>query len=185
MHYVLPGFPSFEPLAVPGASCTPLEAEPSRLLRVRKDHHPCQGTEIAIQLEEVETGTRIAVVQSGFGAFLDIAGRNIVFGHGLQIVADLALYVERGVFAPGRVWGANLGATTTDRHYGLEIARVDAGGFAAKAGLETGDVLVSLRGVRVYDTRMLSTILALSEVGSEADVTWVRGRDVMSGKALF
>lgn len=186
LHYVLPGFPSFERLPMPGASCTPLEIEPGRLLRVRKDHHPCQGTEIAIQLEQAETGTRITLVQSGFdAAFLEIAGRDVVFGHGHQIVADLALYLERGVFAPGRLWGANLGATTHERGYGLEITRVHPGGFAEKAGLQRGDLLVALRDVRVYDTRMLHTVLALTEGGSEAEIGWVRGREVRSAEAAF
>jgi len=185
VQYVLPGFPSFEALPMPGARCTLLEAEEGRLLRVRKEDHPCQGTEIAIQLERAETGTRITVVQSGFGSFLDIAGRNVVFGHGLQIVADLALYVERGVFAPGRVWGVQVGAKTADRGYGLEIERVDPGGFAERVGLATGDVLVSLRDIRVYDIRMLSTVLALSEAGSEAAAAWIREGEVMTGKAVF
>lgn len=184
LHYVLPGFPSFEPLPVPGASCTPLEVEPGRLLRVRKDHAPCQGTEIAVRLEQADTGTRITVVQSGFdAAFLEIVGRDGVFDHGHQIVADLALYVERGVFAPGRIWGANLGAATRQRTFGLEVARVDPGGFAEKAGLEPGDVLVALRGVRVYDTRGLSTLLALSDGGMEAEAAWLRGREVRTGAA--
>lgn len=35
-HYVLPGFPSMQPLPIDGASCTPIEVETERLLRVRK-----------------------------------------------------------------------------------------------------------------------------------------------------
>lgn len=185
-HPVLPGFPSFEPLPVPGASCTPLEIEPGRLLRVRKDHHPCKGTEIAIQLEQAGTGTRITVVQSGFdAAFLEIAGRDVVFGHGEQIVADLALYVERGVLAPGKVWGAQLGATTRNRIYGLEVATVHPGGFAEKAGLQNGDVLVALCGVRIYDLAMLTAVLAMTDVGTEAAAAWIRGTEVMSATAAL
>ena len=58
VHYVLAGFPSLVPLGVAGARCTPLEVEPGRLLRVRKDHAPCQGTEIAVRLEQAESGLR-------------------------------------------------------------------------------------------------------------------------------
>jgi len=185
-HYVLPGFPSFEPIPMEGASFTPLEVDPGRLLRVRKDHHPCQGTEVAIQLEQAETGTKITIVQSGFdAAFLDFAGRNVVFGHGHQIVADLALYVEHGVFAPGRVWGASLGATTQDRMFGLEVVSVVPDGFAERAGMRPGDLLVSLRDVRVYDIRMLTTLLALTEAGTEAEVAWVRAGKVISSSAKF
>jgi uncharacterized protein YndB with AHSA1/START domain len=62
VHYVLPGFPSFERLPMSGASCTQLEVEPGRLLSVKKDHHPCAGTEIAVRLEKADTGTRVTVV---------------------------------------------------------------------------------------------------------------------------
>ena len=87
LHYVLAGFPSFPPLDIKGASFTPLEVEPGRLLRVQKDHHPCMGTEVAVRLESAETGTRLTVVQSGFGPFLDLVGRDTVFGHGLQVLS--------------------------------------------------------------------------------------------------
>ena len=71
-----------QPLPIPGASCTAIEVEAERLLRVKKDHWPCEGTEILIELEQVDAGTRVRVVQSGFGAFLDMLGADTVFGHG-------------------------------------------------------------------------------------------------------
>ena len=69
VHYVLPGFPSMPPLSVQGASCTQLEVEPSRLLRVRKDDQPCAGTEIAVTLEALDKGTRVTIVQSNGGRY--------------------------------------------------------------------------------------------------------------------
>lgn len=185
VHYVLPGFPSFAALPHPGASCTLIEMDAGRLLRVKKDHEPCAGTEIAVRLEQAETGTRVSVVQSGFGPFLDIVGRDTVFGHGHQIMADFRLYLERGITAPGTVWGANLGARTDSAPVGLEIGRVDAGGFAEAAGLCPGDLLLSLRGIRLHDLQQLWTVLALTEPGTPADVHWARGREPMSGKATF
>ena len=53
VHYVLPGFPSFVPQKVSGASGTLVELDPGRLLRVRKDDEPCAGTEIAVTLEDM------------------------------------------------------------------------------------------------------------------------------------
>jgi len=185
LHYVLPGFPSMTPLPVVGASCTPLEVEPERLLRVRKDHHPCQGTEIAVRLEHAESGTRVTVVQSGFGAFLDIVGKDVVFGHGAQIVADLHLYLLHRVAVPGQRWGASLGAKTAQRHFGLVVEGVAPNGFADRAGMKAGDVLVSLRGHRVYRTEPLWTILALTDVGDEAEVSWIRDHELMSARAAF
>ncbi len=184
VHYVLPGFPSFAALPLAGASCTLIEMEAGRLLRVKKDQEPCAGTEIAVRLEQVETGTRVSVVQSGFGPFLDIVGRDAVFGHGHQIVADFRLYIERGLTVPGTVWGANLGARTKHTPVGLEIIGVD-GGFGKAAGLRAGDLLLTLRGIRLHDTQQLFTVLALTEPGTSAEVSWARGREAMSGKATF
>ena len=185
VHYVLPGFPSFAALPLPGAGCPLIEMEPGRLLRVKKDHQPCAGTEIAVRLEQAETGTRVTVVQSGFGPFLDIVGRDTVFAHGNQIMNDFRLYLERGLTVPGTVWGANLGARTQQTPVGLEILGIDAGGFAETAGLRVGDLLLTLRGIRLHDTQQLGTVLALTEAGTSADVSWARGRDAMSGKATF
>jgi uncharacterized protein YndB with AHSA1/START domain len=185
VHYVLPGFPSFEALPLKGASCTLIEMEPGRLLRVKKDHHPCAGTEIAVRLEQADTGTRVTVVQSGFGPFLEFAGRDTVFGHGQQIVNDFRLYLERGLTVPGTVWGANLGARTKHTPIGLEIEAVDTDGCAETAGLRVGDLLLTLRGIRLHDTQQLGTVLALTEPGTTAEISWARGREAMSGKATF
>lgn len=183
-HFVLAGFPSMQPLPVPGASCTPLETEPGRLLRVRKDHWPCEGTEILIELEQASTGTRVRVVQSGFGAFLDMVGPDTVFSHGQQIANDLRLYIERGITAPGTAWRTQLGAVARQTPTGLELVRVD-GGFAQAVGLEPDDLLLTLRGIRIHDLQQLWTVLALTESGSEAEITWARGRDAMSATAAF
>lgn len=185
LHYVLPGFPSLTPLGVVGASCTPVEVEEGRLLRLTKDHHPCAGTEIAVRLEQAEKGTRITIVQSGFGAFLDLVGRDTAFGHGHQIVNDFRLYIERGLTVPGAAWGANLGASPRQTPVGLEILSVQPDGFAASAGMKEGDLLLTLRGIRLHDLQQLWTVLALTQAGSEAVATWARGRRAMDGKATF
>jgi hypothetical protein len=184
-HYVLPGFPSFPPLSVVGASCTTIEEEAGRLLRVKKDHHPCAGTEIAVRLEQAATGTRVTVVQSGFGPFLDIVGRDTVFSHGSQIIADFRLYLERGVTVPGTAFGRNLGARVRQTPVGLELTGLDPKGFAESAGMRTGDLLLTLAGIRLHDVQQLSTVLALTDAGSSTEATWARGREPMGGKALF
>ena len=184
-HYVLAGFPSFEPLPVPGASCTALEVEPERLLRVRKDHQPCQGTEIAIQLEQAETGTRITLVQSGFGDFLKIVGRDVVFGHGYQIARDLQLYLERRVIAPPSSFGRSLGLTPGQLPYGVEVHQVSPEGFAATHGIQRGDLLLSVAGIRLHDIQQLNTVTSLIQPGADTEVTWVRGRELMSVTASF
>lgn len=184
VHYVLPGFPSFQPLPHPGASCTPIEVEPGRLLRVKKDHEPCAGTEIAVSLEAAATGTRITVVQSGFGPFLEFVGRDTVFGHGHQIMRDFRLFIERGLTVPGTAWGVSLGAQVRQTPVGVELFSVGEG-FVKSAGMVDGDLLLTLRGIRLHDLQQLWTVLALTQSGETADVSWAHGRELMSGKATF
>ena len=102
-----------------------------------------------------------------------------------QIAADFHIYLERGVIVPGAGWGVSLGATTRQRHSGLEITRVMPGGCAERAGLQPKDLLVSLRGHRVYATAPLWTMLALTDAGTEAEVSFIRGRELMGGRATF
>jgi S1-C subfamily serine protease len=98
---------------------------------------------------------------------------------------DFRIYIERGLTVPGTIWGANPGARTHRAALGLEIEAVDKGGFAESAGLREGDLLLSLRGIRLHDTQQLWTVLALTEAGTSADLSWARGREAMSGKATF
>jgi hypothetical protein len=183
VRYVLPGFPSFPPLDVGGASCTLIESDPGRLLRVRKDDPPCQGTEIAVRLERVDDGTRITIVQSGFAPeFLELAGRDTVLGHGEQIASDFRLYLERGLTVPGTAWGWPLGARPQQTPVGVEIDRVDPGGAAEKAGLRAGDLLLTVRGIRIHDLQQLWTVQALTATEATVDLTWARGAEMMSGK---
>ena len=184
IHYVIPGFPSMQALPIAGASATPLDVDPERLLRVRKDHWPCEGTEILIELEQASTGTRLRVVQSGFGAFIDFAGRDTVFSHGRQIVNDLRLYLERGVTVPPTVWGVSLGAVPRQTPVGLELERIDTG-FARDAGLEIDDLVLTLRDIRIHDLQQLWTVLALTTVGAEASISVARGREVIETSAVF
>ena len=184
VHYVLPGFPSFVSHEVAGASATLVELEAGRLLRVRKDDEPCAGTEIAVTLAAVERGTRITIVQSGFGPWLERL-RDTFHAHWTHIVADFRLFIERGLTVPGTNWGLPLGAQTRETQAGLEIFDVDSGGFAEHAGMQPGDLLLTLRDLRVHDTKQLWTILALTTPGDDADVTWARGREGMHGKASF
>jgi S1-C subfamily serine protease len=83
------------------------------------------------------------------------------------------------------VWGVSLGARPKQTPVGLEIDGVDAAGFAEKVGLQVGDLLITLRGIRLHDIQQLATVLALTEPGTSAEVSWARGREAMSGKATF
>ena len=184
MRYLIAGFPAFGADHAPGTLATELEVDPGRLLRVNKDEEPCAGTEIAIVLENADNGTRVTVVQSGFGPWLTSV-RDTFEAHWQQIVHDLQLFIERGIRVPGTAWGADLGAMSKQQPLGLEITAVTPGAYAERLGLETGDLLLTLRNIRVHDTQQLWTILALSAPGDETEASWARDREVRSGSATL
>lgn len=174
-RHLLPGFPGAGEHG-PGALCTELEIDPGRLLRVKKEEEPCAGTEILVVLESEGSGTRVKVVQSGFGQWMKDMW-DLVVAHGLEIIADFRLHIERGIDVPPKAWGPSIGAITRETPIGLEITAVVPGSFCDRAGLAAGDLLLTLRGLRVYDTGQLWTILALSEAGEETEIGWARGRE--------
>ena len=184
MRYLIAGFPAFGADHAPGTLATELEVDPGRLLRVHKDEEPCAGTEIAIVLENAETGTRVTVVQSGFGPWLKSV-RDTFEAHWRQIVHDLRLFIERGIRVAGTAWGADLGAMSKQQPLGLEITTVTPGAYAERLGMRTGDLLLTLRNIRVHDSQQLWTILALSTSGDETEASWARGSDVLSGSAIL
>jgi uncharacterized protein YndB with AHSA1/START domain len=175
-RFWLPGFEA------PGER---LEVEPARLLRVRKAAEPCAGTEIAIQLEASGSGTRVHVVQSGFPAAMRAARELFQIGWS-QIVADLILYLERGVSARRHVspW-AHPGCGVREVPTGLEVTAVLPGGFAAQAGLLPGDRLLYLGGAPVFSQLELQALLRVFRRGDELEASFVRGRELRSGSGVL
>ena len=155
-----------------------LEVDEGRYVRLEKVAEPCAGTEIAITLEAAGNGTRVTVVQSGFGALFDQMLNAVSIGWS-HIVADLALFLQSGVrggrhLAP---W-ASLGCTVREVQPGLEVDHV-FGGLAAEAGLEPGDVLLAVGNAPVVFERELQTLMRVFGVGDKVDVTWARGGEIL------
>jgi hypothetical protein len=151
-----------------------LEAEPERRLRARKATFPCEGTEIVITMEDADTGTRITFVQTGFGPRFESARPWLEAGW-WAIRADLAVYFEHGV-ACGRhlrPW-ASLGCEVDEGPGGLTVGPIGADGFAARAGLAEGDLLVTVGGAPVVTTRDLAVVLRTLRSGADVDVRYLR-----------
>ena len=175
----VPGFPSFD--GQPGCAATVIDLAPQQLLRVQKDDEPCAGTEIEIRISPATAGgwpTRISVRQSGFAPWLLAAG-DIVEAHWRHIVADFHLYLAHEVTVPGTVWG-DIGAGLRQTPIGLELADVADGGLAARCGMQAGDVLLTIGGIRVHTIEQLWTVLALRTAAEDAPVTWARAGRRMS-----
>lgn len=187
-HCRIPGFPSIgaDPNE-PGCLVCVLETDPERLLRCRKEDMPCAGTEIVIRLDPANASgwpTLVSISQTGFGPMLDTM-RDVFETHWHQIVADFRLYLERQVIAPGTAWGADLGALSVQTPIGLELTQVTNDAFADRCGMQTGDLLLTLNGIRIHDIAQLWTVLALAEPGTQTHASWVRGDQAIEGTAAL
>jgi hypothetical protein len=156
-----------------------------RALHVRKTDEPCAGTEIVVTFEAAAAGTTVTVVQSGFGKELfaqSLEWLSVGWGH---IVADLALYLERGVEGRRhrRPWGT-LGCNVHETAAGLVVGSV-FGGFARRVGLAPGDVLLLVGGAPVANVRELATVMRVFGAGDEIEAHWVRDRAVVRAAAVL
>ena len=171
------------------ARCSVLERDPGRFLRLRKDEDPCSGTEIAVRLEHAGSGTRVTVVQSGFGPWLaDVIETFAGVWH--MIVADLKLYLERGITIKTHLFdqpppGAGLGCTTVDQLEGLRVTAVETAGCAAGAGVRADDLLLRLNGVRLLTGLQLLDLMRMCQPGQELEVVWARGAELMQGRGVL
>jgi len=171
----------------PGAATTGevIEVDPPRTVRVHKSSEPCKGSEIAVSLESVDNGTRVLVVQSGFPAWVKEALESFTIG-GNQIVADLVLYLERGVeISRHSMPWAFAGLSTREVGTGLEVATVIPGCYAEKAGLQPGDLLMSLNGAPLFTQLCLQAMLRVFKAGDEVEATWVRGDELQRGSSAL
>jgi hypothetical protein len=171
----LPGFDS---------TAEVLESVPGKLLRMRKDCQPCEGTEIAVRLEAEGSGTKITVVQSGFGAFFDIAANYLAVGWD-HILRDLVLAIERGAIVHRHMgaWGPSAGFNFTESASGLVVTGVIPETLAAKMGMAEGDHLLTINSAPVATTRDLSLVMRALPAGSDVTFDWIRGRDTMAATA--
>jgi hypothetical protein len=166
--------------AIEGAA-EEIESVAEERLRATKVTEPCAGTEIVITLEDDASGTRITVVQSGFGTGL--AGQRAWLASGwATIVADFAAFFSRGI-ALGRhvtMWWS-IGCDVAETDEGLVVGDVYGDGFAARAGLERDDLILQLAGTPVIDVRDLSILVrGPLQTGVETTARVLRGDRVVT-----
>ena len=162
----LPGF---------DATVTVTERSEGERLHATKDDEPCAGTAIVVTLEDAGTGTRVTVVQSGFGDWMAAAYDMLAVGW-RHIVSDLHTYLATGVHARRhlRAWG-DLGAGVTAIDGGLRVGTVRRGSLAGRLGLRGDDLLVVLAGAPVSTHDDLVTVLrVLGTQPGPVAAEWVR-----------
>jgi hypothetical protein len=160
-----------------------MHVEPGQELHVRKVTEPCAGTEIVITLEHEGSGTKVTVVQSGFGAMWTFAADALEVGW-RQILADLALYLERGVHGARhlRRWG-NFGCAFTETAFGLQVASTMSDSLAQRVGLARGDIVIAVAGAPVVTRAELESLLRVLPSGETVAVEWIRGDEKLEAKA--
>src|SRR4051812_5555077 len=96
-------------------------------------------------------------------------------GIGFAIPSNTVKSVVSQLRATGKVSHAYLGVQTQDASgAGAQVGAVTAGGPAADAGLQVGDVITSIGGKAVDDSTALSSIVDTHKVGDEVKVDLTR-----------
>lgn len=140
--------------------------------------------ETTVTFEEVSAGTRITIVRSGFGDSEDWLhfAENTERGGG-ETIADLILYLETGVRASRHFpFRSGLGATMLQSGAGVRITYVVPGGFAAEAGMQSGDLLLRLNGASVVHVSDVAFLGREHGPGEEIEAEYVRGGEVLRGR---
>jgi len=160
-----------------------IASETGRHLRVHKHSEPCKDSEIGITLRAVDGGTHILVEQSNLPEWVASAVDVFVRG-GDQITADFVLYIERGVqISRHSLPWAFSGILAEDAPLGLAVTGIVPGCFGERAGLEKGDILLTLGGAPLFTRNCLETAMRLLSSGTEIECSWVRGSDILEARA--
>lgn len=164
-----------------------LEVEPHRRLVATEGEGIVGGTTVvAVTFESVAGGTRITVVQSGFGT--GAAWRHQLEGHRqgwLRALRDLALYLETGVVAERFFsrWQCDLGMYLAETFPGLRVSEVRPGGWAEEAGIQAGDLVLYVDGLPVYERTDLWPFHTTRRPGDRLSVEVARDGARLRGEA--
>ncbi len=162
------------------------DVEPHRSMSWSQTQSGLDGWyETTVTFEEVSSGTRITIVRSGFGDSEDWRHYVENTSRGFdESLADLILYLETGVKASRHFqFLSGIAATTHQSSTGVRITHVIPGGFAAGAGLRSGDLLLRLNGAPVLGVSDIAFACREHAPGSVIEAEYVRGSDVQRGSA--
>jgi uncharacterized protein YndB with AHSA1/START domain len=143
-------------------------------------------TEITVTFESLDTGTRITVVQAGFAEGPE--GDNELEGHSRgwdHILADLALYLETGISFPRFRPRPRFGLSVRHVAAGMEIVEATPGSYGERVGLRTGDLLLQLGDVGVYDMVELWALGRAFDDNVELEAVWARDGELCRATATL
>jgi uncharacterized protein YndB with AHSA1/START domain len=163
-----------------------LEIEPHRRLVTAEGAGILEGaTRVTVSFESVEHGTRITVVQSGFGTGAGWQDQLEGHRHGwLRSLRDLALYLETGAvsqrfFSP---WHCDLGMFLAESFAGLRVTEVSPGGWAAEAGVQAGDLVLYVDGLPIFERTDLWSFQIAGRPGDRLTIEVARNGSRVRGK---
>jgi len=152
------------------------EVVAEKLLRTTEGSGPHANSEITVTFESVGGGTRISITHAGFGDAADwdewIEGTNLGWS---QAIADLIVYLETGV--PARRFTTAMqppGMRMADTPAGVVVERVEPAGLASRAGLEPGDILLTVGGAPIYSIAELWVLLREHSQGTRLAIDYIR-----------
>ena len=141
--------------------------------------------DMSVTFEEVESGTRITMTQSGFGTGPEWTAHNEATSLGTdEAIRDLILYLETGVKAiRHHSFKSSVGARFTQAPAGVRVSEVEPGGFAASAGMLAGDILVRLAGGPVFTAAEVGFVERAFDADTQLEIEYVRGGELKRGRA--
>lgn len=167
----------------------------------RTVHLPGEASRSALLIDAVQTDAAINPGNSG-GALVDCSGDLIgvptagasipspsggasggSIGLGFAIPVDLAIKVADEIIATGTVTHSFIGiqteplsasATRGSGTKGLRVAAVVAGGPAASAGLQVGDIITSIDGQDATSTDQLMAVTLTKRAGDQVEIGYER-----------
>ncbi|WP_040424554.1 S1C family serine protease [Agromyces subbeticus] len=123
-------------------------------------------------------GVNVAILSTGGAAQGETAGN---IGVGFAVPSNVAKRIADDIIEDGSASHGLLGATVTSAEaegssdtVGALISEVPADGAAAKAGLQSGDVVTEFNGVPITDQTDLTAQVRALPGGAEAEVTFTR-----------
>jgi membrane-associated protease RseP (regulator of RpoE activity) len=141
--------------------------------------------EMTITFESTESGTRITVTRHGFGEgdTFEVFRESHMLGW-TEGMADLDLYLRTGVRMRRHLEDRSAtGVVFKETHAGLEVKAVTPGSLGEQAGLERGDILLSIDGAVLYGRSHLWLFQRLYEAGHQVEVAYARAGERRTARA--
>lgn len=182
--------------------------DPEDLWNFEFEQQPNTAASGSITIPVIQTDASINPGNSG-GALLnangDLIGINVAIastsstaetagsvGLGFAIPSNLAKRVSESLIAGEKASHGKLGVSVGDAsgsedavQSGALIQDVSPGSPAAKAGLQSGDIIISLNGVPVMDGTSLSGLVRYYPAGADVSVEYIRGDTVNTTNVIL